>query len=473
MIRTRGEISEIDGRALDCGHLSCHGAVDPGHADRDQLQRGADGTVGVDAAFDRERIGAGGSQRDRCGLRTKPLWAEHLVAVRVDQPPGHVAGDDAREQFDPVANIAAEAVEPRRHRRQADRGRCVGSKRGRLREIEQVEAKCTGTVVHARHAQRVVARREIKLDRALIVAVGVRERPARDQRAARTGQGPDEVRIVCQGIEIRARLRRDRERIIRGLAGRVDGACDRRAERQRCRLVDDWNDIERDLGQIRVVIDVGIDQHRIGAGKRKGPNAKARQASCVYRTIEIPAQGVEDVNVDAAANVTLRIEEHALSGRGREAIRIGGVAGIECDRHRGTGSQSGGCVDVEQAEVERARRRARCADRQLIGARRQIDDRIASIRVRRREWPAGDHRSGRARQAPIEIGVVSLTVEIDGRGTRQSEVVVYKLAERGDVARHALRIVTFQHAVIAVAAAVGGDGTETVIKRQVERQTGL
>ncbi|MCG3170393.1 MAG: hypothetical protein CALGDGBN_01933 [Pseudomonadales bacterium] len=426
---------------------------------------------GVIAALDQQRVGAAVGQRQHVDVATGTVHVrrpEDRAPPRIEQSPVHVtAGTAGDVEVEALARLRIEAVHIG-FRRRAQRTRDGGSglERGRLRQVEQPEAVAAGDLVRVGrvggrvHRQRVGARTEV-VDRGAVRRIAVPERFVRHHRAARSAQRPAQVVAVVAGVrrqavEIHPRGLVQREGVDVALPRHRDRLALRLAEHQRRRRLVGNRVHAHAVAAGRRLVVARFQQQRVFAvvGERQRAHILGvRRVVEAGRAEHGAPERIEQPPACIAAAARLDVEEVLLTGRGREAVRVGFRGRIEAAADGGVERQFAGRIEVEQPEtvaagdlvrVARVRRRMHG---QRVGARTEVVDRGAVRRIAVPERFVRHHRAERATQRPAQIVTVVArarrqAVEIHPRGFVQREGVDVALPRHRD--RLALRLAEHQ-----------------------------
>ena len=296
----------------------------------------------------------------------------------------------------------------------------------RRAQVEQAEAVAAEDFVGGTHAQRVVARRQLE-DAGAVVGVAVAERLVRNHGAARSGQVPAQV-VAVAAVDVHGlRVEVDQfglaqaERVVIALPLRGDRTRHHGVERQRRRVVADRLHIDRVGRRCRLVV-ASLDQQRVAARQVQLRHVHV----AVVHVVRAPDRGavrIEQlpVGVVAAAEGDA-VEVETLAGYHVEPVDIGLGGRVQrlVDQRR-AGDDLRPDRQIEQTEGIAARRFASTVDRHRIVARSQVHDRAPVGRVGVAEIAPRHDGAQRARERPVEAGVVGQHVEIDALGLGQRE----------------------------------------------------
>ena len=176
-------------------------------------------------AFEEQQIRARDAHRLDVDVGLEAV-GPHLPAERIVEPPRSAAlRHRLRIEVEAVTAARQEAEDVRRVRRvEGCRHRRAGGKRLGIGGVQQPERVAAGGVGVAVHAEVVVPRDERHHLRAVghFERIGLTEWPIGDHRAARSVEGPANVAVVRQGIEVDESVAVEREVVAVGLAGRID-----------------------------------------------------------------------------------------------------------------------------------------------------------------------------------------------------------------------------------------------------------
>ena len=389
----------IDDRGQGVGHLCARRVVGP--------------------SLVKDRVGAGGGDRDAHGVAVQRLGRTERLAGRVEH---HdlvgIAGVGLRRAGHPKlrAGPGRDGVGgDGQVRRQCAAGRHARHQRLGGADIIQPEVVGGRRLPRKRgDRDRVVAGGNGEHGRAASITLRIGQALLLDDAGA-VREGDDRIPVGRVAAEHETRVGRGAERIAvhvgpgRDLPG--DLAAQRQGER---RGIGRPGHGERH-GFVAAIVDVALEQHGVAARRRDRHDAVLDRCRAEHL---VPGR-VEHLQVDAVVVVAVRTgrQEHGIAGRRVEGVGRGRVARRK-HRRRGRpveGQHGGRRRQIEQPEgvVDAV---VIAADRKLVGpVQRQRDDgaarQVGGVRVRE---PALRHLgAGRPDEGPIQRTIAGQAVEIE------------------------------------------------------------